>query len=243
LKPINFKTQFDDNFLLPPISSGEVAKQINQYVNLDIIDTSLANINSTVRDLTKKVEENKETLKLLQEEIEAKYSNLDKAEQQLVFLEKINKRWVEITAGAKRLDELIAIGDDVKGKLKEYKNLSVKHSELMKLCDLFDENTQLNKDKDKLGKIIEKSNYVTNTLKRCANVKEKSKDLERIRVLEESRKECRDDSQRLTFLYNSISRIRKDIERIGGSIKEKENQIEKVLPKGSVCPFCGQVKK
>ena len=74
IEPINVQTQFEGHFLLPPISSGEVAKQINQYVNLEIIDTSLAAANAAVRDFDKEVQAKTASMKALETEITEKYA-------------------------------------------------------------------------------------------------------------------------------------------------------------------------
>lgn len=55
ISALNFQTQFDPHYLLPPVSSGEVARKLNDIVDLTIIDTTQANINSNLRNARKQL--------------------------------------------------------------------------------------------------------------------------------------------------------------------------------------------
>ena len=243
LKDINFKTQFDDNFLLPPISSGEVARQINQFVDLDVIDRALANISAEYRNLNNQIEEHKTDAKALNEEIETKYANLENAENDLVKLEKVRVKLEKVIEKELQLQSIENHRVRLQDGLLKYANVPTKVRYIQAFDRLLNEKTKVSEDKEKLILLYEKYILLKERLSKYRHAKDKANRLERIGLLAKDRNEHRRHVSRITALYESFKEHRENIKKYTKSIDEKEKEIEKVMPKGSICPLCGGVVK
>lgn len=241
LEPINVQTQFDGHFLLPPVSSGEVAKQINQYVNLEIIDTSQSNIGSMVRELDKDIQLKKEAFTVLSSEINDKYAHLDDAEKQLKSIENTEKRLNSLIDQQANLEELILTHESIDLTLyKNIENAEKALSELKKLNKLCEENTR---QLDQLRGLIFSHEMLSKRLKGFKNVKNRETDIRSLSDLTAEIDRNREAFNKLEELLISYRRINENITQINRKIQEEETQIESLMPKGSKCPLCGNVVK
>ena len=241
LKDINFKTQFDDNFLLPPISSGEVARQINQFVDLDVIDRALANINAEYKGLNKQIEDHKANAKALSDEIETKYKNLENAENDLVKLEKLKLKLEKVIERGMKLQSIENHRARLEESLLQYADLPTKTKYIQAFDRLLNERGKVVQSKEKLVSMYEKYILLKERLGKYHHAKQKASSLERIELLAKDCNEYRKHVSRLTALYESYKEHRKNIEKYTKSISEKEKEIEKVMPKGSKCLLCGSI--
>jgi DNA repair protein SbcC/Rad50 len=121
--PVNYQPQFDAHYLLPPVSPGEVARQLNEVVNLEVIDTTLSNINSSIRENTQHLKAVNEAVKEHDTELES-MAYLTKAEADLRKLEKADRTFMEIADSAESLGALILGIQDIEIKLVRYANVS-----------------------------------------------------------------------------------------------------------------------
>lgn len=85
LGDINFAHQFDQPFLIFD-SPGQVARYLNQVVNLEVIDRTLANAQADVRTNRQAIEGERKRIKEL-EEAKAGFPDLDAAEEFIIDLE------------------------------------------------------------------------------------------------------------------------------------------------------------
>ena len=90
----NLQEQQDAPFLLSN-SAGEVARYLNQTVDLDIIDTTLSNINKQYMKANTDFKYEQESLYSLLEEL-SKYRGLKQIERKLKYVKRIEKQQVEL---------------------------------------------------------------------------------------------------------------------------------------------------
>jgi len=240
LKPINIQTQFEGHFLLPPISSGEVAKQINQYVDLEIIDTSLANINSKVKEFDKSKSEKQGQLDLLSEEIVADYEHLDKAEKELATIETLEKRFENISNNLNILDNLVVTATKIDAELDNYGHIEDAEKgiqEVQKLSNQYKEEQQIN---NTFCNLLDQYDIIKNKLQRYSNVGSRKELIEELEILGTSYRTDGANLSLLRGLCNTIAENKGQIKKLAETIKINEEKIEKLLPKGSLCPTCGQ---
>lgn len=105
---IGLQKQMDSPFLFS-LSGGEVSKFINQIVDIDIIDSSIANINRTLKNEKSDFEKSK-TLLIQKREERKKYIWIKEAEQELLNLEfleiKLNNKKVLINSTEQILNSI-----------------------------------------------------------------------------------------------------------------------------------------
>ncbi len=146
---INFQYQMDAPFLFSK-SNGEIAKYINEIINLDIIDKSLSNIERMKRDYIRKLENERELLKTNQDEIK-KYNNLNELEIKITALEKLENNIILLKD---KWNKLYCLKTNIESqkKLIEETNKKIKYeNKINSLIELSDKIEKLN---DKYSDIV-----------------------------------------------------------------------------------------
>lgn len=107
INKINIHQQLSAPFLLSD-SAGEVAQQFNKIAHLDVIDTSIQNVQRWIKNIssTLALKENRATQ--LQEIIEQQYSNLDELDGRVFILEREEKKKNTLCQKQKALRILIS---------------------------------------------------------------------------------------------------------------------------------------
>ena len=118
LDTINWQKQLDGPFLLSK-SPGEVAQQLNEVANLEIIDRSLANCASQMRKMKGDKDILTERAVSLEKEL-TEWASLDEAE---VSLNAIITRKTDIDALRDKRDKLTAILSEIEKVLERQKRL------------------------------------------------------------------------------------------------------------------------
>ena len=84
---LNVKSQHEGFFMLND-SGGKIAKQLNELVDLEIIDTTIANLNSKSREINSRVKFKKEELVEKEKDLE-KYKDVNSAISSFKLIEKL----------------------------------------------------------------------------------------------------------------------------------------------------------
>jgi len=106
LTDINFEWQFDHRPFLISETGGYIASKLNEIVNLELIDSSLKNIESMRRQTNNEISDIKEQIKGLQEKIDS-LSWLEQAELDLATVECLQSSYNEAKAKVDTLHDLI----------------------------------------------------------------------------------------------------------------------------------------
>lgn len=135
LLPVNVQTQFDPHFLLPPVSPGEVARRLNEVVDLNVIDRAQSNINIEIRDANRRIREGRGKLTDAEQSLKG-WDWLDGAETDLAELEKLSGRAEGLRTRESDLNRLVHEIGEIEGNLTELKDLPGKGEleDLEKLC-------------------------------------------------------------------------------------------------------------
>jgi len=141
LSDINFEWQFDKRPFLIAETGGYIASKLNEIVNLELIDSSLRNIESTRRENNKNIESAEGQVKDIQKKIDA-FDWIEQAEEDLKAVEGLQRAYsntehkvdmLRIAIGSiehneDMLDELLIISEDeideVSINLKKYEEHS-----------------------------------------------------------------------------------------------------------------------
>ena len=133
LDELNFQNQMDSPFLLSS-SSGEVARYLNDIVNLNVIDESLKKVNAKTNACNRDIE-NKEA-EIESNTIELKdYAWLKQAEKELLQLENDDKVHKNAQQENKVLADLLNDADDLSEDLKKYQDNDTEEKEIRLLLE------------------------------------------------------------------------------------------------------------
>lgn len=235
IDPINVQGQFDGHFLLPPISPGERAKQINQYVDLEIIDTTIANINSTLRALKKKSTDEEAQIVKYKEELD-KYKYLSDADKALTDIEKTNNRIKNIRTDLCNLEDLKMALEDIEEELVEYDGVEEAEKELDVLIALNEDKEKNAASLNKLNAIAEEYTEVTQQIEQLNKIDEKA--FNEIESLYDKKKKSEKDLDRLMCLAEDIEEKDTYIKELKLDTAKLEKEFKKNMP--NVCPLCEQ---
>ena len=148
--PENFSGQRDDPFWLCK-TGGELAKELNAVVNLDLIDSTLANIASELRKTRSEVSVREEDLQTA----EIKRDSLSwvvGAQVELESLEELQSTLEETSQKRSRLSEL---SSKVQQALQEKKEASTKATEASKLISEMEGLNKLSEKANKLKRLMD----------------------------------------------------------------------------------------
>jgi DNA repair exonuclease SbcCD ATPase subunit len=149
---INIQTQHDASFLLSN-SSGEVARYLNQIVNLDKIDSALSNIAKKVRSENQALQNEQSRLSDLDTDL-LQYDWIDGADGELEKLESLE---VEIDMTEERyndLNTLILKIEEITRQIKIHNNILKAEPELVELEKLSKEIEKTSEDIDILNELL-----------------------------------------------------------------------------------------
>lgn len=153
LSNINIQQQHDSPFLLSN-SSGEVARHFNQIAHLDVIDRTLKNLQSGLRQTEQKIISEKNNLEVTEEELSS-YEYLDELEEKVIALEKIEQTLISLRNERQKLDSLLRHILRTRTELKKYECVP-KNAELVNIAlDLFNQKKTYDKQRNRLYGLID----------------------------------------------------------------------------------------
>jgi len=132
IEELNIQSQLDSPFLLHSISSGEIAKYLNEAVNLEVIDSSLANANSKIRQLGR----DKISTEKCLADIEKQLDELDwlkEAEKELIKLEEIEIEFINNKKHIRELTELVSSHKTAEQSLQKFSRIDELEKQLLEL--------------------------------------------------------------------------------------------------------------
>jgi DNA repair exonuclease SbcCD ATPase subunit len=122
---INLQRQFDRPFLLDS-SPGEVAQFFNAIAHIDMIDESNKNIQSWIRDLNQKIQNETDNIKAREEQLR-QFEDLDDLDKQTTALERLDKRKRSLDSQNTKLESILSNIDNIDTEMIQYTKL-IKYS-------------------------------------------------------------------------------------------------------------------
>lgn len=234
--PLNVQSQMDSSFLLSN-SPGEVARYLNQVVNLEKIDTSLINITRKVKEENHKLEDKKEQLADLNNELE-QYNWIIHAEKKLEKIEQLDIG-IENTKLCKTT--LISIGDEIisiKETLDKIFNVLVIEKTINHLISISENIINLKNKKGILTKLMWDISQIiekTNINKRVIRAEKRVNTL--IKLIDNT-KQLKKKFASLKTDLNEIKSVNKNYNISIKQINILEKQFKELMP--NICPICEQ---
>lgn len=235
LDSLNFQFQHDSPLWLPD-SPGQVAKNLNEIVNLDLIDKVLENLGRRVRNADSEVSVTENRLARAKsvladlswvEEAETDYKKLERIESKLDKVRTSHTQLLSCVRPLRQVTEQVSRCEEVIGPVESFvKKLAVKNNELRKIDDR----------KSRLKDLLQSLRREENRTRELADITNKAApDLDRlseINVLLTQTKKKMDALNLLMLDIKSNSEYSKKCEAEVSSIKKKLSQIK-------TCPVCG----
>lgn len=144
LSELNFQMQMDAPFLFS-LSSGEVARYLNEIVNLDMIDSTMININKIGREEIQGLESLRNRKNNLKEDLK-EYEWIGKIEELLINTENSERQIQKLKEKEINLKSLIEQYDQYQKELseiKDYSRVEKKIKELEILQNKINENDRI----------------------------------------------------------------------------------------------------
>lgn len=234
--PLNIQSQMDSSFLLSN-SPGEVAKYLNQVVNLDKIDTALKNITRKVKEENHKLEDKKEQLADLNNELE-QYNWIIPAEKKLEKIEQLDIG-IENTKLCK--STLISIGNEIisiKEKIDKINSILVIEKTVNHLISISENISGLKNKSRMLGKLLENIYQIIARILGCNEMIKLEKRVNTLIKLIDNTKQLKKKFASLKTDLNEIKSVNKNYNISIKQINILEKQFKELMP--NICPLCEQ---
>ncbi|MHC4574387.1 MAG: AAA family ATPase [Planctomycetota bacterium] len=231
---LNIQGQFDKFFLLQDVP-GEVARKLNEIVNLQIMDGCIKRIKSKVNKKNQDIKYLQNEIKEIKEEIK-KYDWIDNADN---LLKKVEQKEEKVRILEADIDLLFNYQSELDKYNKELKiiNKKLKSKKLFnQIKDKFNEYEKQNLSYEKLSKLNDEFISNKERLKKYENLEEKKKIFVHVNKIYKNYKEVTEQIK----LLEEILLYKSQIINLDKNIKRLKEQKEKILPKGSICPLCNQ---
>jgi DNA repair protein SbcC/Rad50 len=232
LSDTNIQTQFDNHYLLSE-SASEVAKQLNQIVNLEKIDNSIKNGNTYIRGVKSKIKHLNDETTNLEAELET-FEGLDVIDGDLENLEKLELEKAALEQQINSMKHLIMQISNAESSLADLPNVTSISETLNTLITKATSAVELHKTIMTLTSTCE---HITNVRKKTIGLKRvyDKVDKELASIPDVSDIISAIDS--IVNLINKISTNNSTLQSVGAKIKELEVEYKETL--GDSCPLCG----
>lgn len=232
----NFQYQMDSAFLLSS-SSGETSRYLNRVIDLDVIDETLSNLNSTAREEKRTLVQAENDLDILNKKSDT-FSWLDTADGVITQLEHFSAEIAKTFGDRNKLFDLIAQIDE----------LEPEYDRIMMICQEWHPViNQLIADDEEIAVVLEHRNRLANLITeieqleaqqiRCQEVLRFEKVVTDLQLL-------LGDIENKQMERNKLSQIIYEIEDLEAkwvtadqAVNAAEINFEEMFP--DVCPLCG----
>lgn len=228
---INFQQQMDAPFLLSN-SSGEVARTLNEAVNLDKIDLALSAIGKIVRDTNTDIK----TESVRKNELEERmltYANLDAMRNDIEHLDSLQLTLTQIRDDANSLSVESNAVLRIKEKLLNYENLPVIEKLHSRMEEIYREQQKVSEEAFRLRLLI--NNYKGNI--------EKLDNIKLILHYEQDINDLSGISDRLQEVRISKFNLDRDINQLKSLSKMSANQLKVIQHESEVDKLYGLDEK
>jgi chromosome segregation ATPase len=237
IEGINIQPQKEPAFLLTS-NSGQIAKYLNQIVNLEEIDESLSFMRKKKRGANNKIESLKtQDLEPLEKELQ-QYESLETWENRLNEVEK------DVTH-FKKLEEIhekgLSLLNNLKGlysELKESKRIVGYKSKIPSLMKLNKNSNDLKIRIQRAFNLIVEMGKQRNNKKKYKNILQFKNEVNNIVKLDDERKKLKDKISKAESRLYILKTEKKRKEDLKETIKTKKIKLRQIMPK--ICPFCDQ---
>lgn len=232
---LNLQSQFDKSFLVSE-SAGYVSRYLNKIINLDIIDTSLSNIEKMYRSDNRKLNIYKDNKTQLLSDIDS-YTGIEKIgnrinriAEKLQIIEKENDKVCLIS-------NIISNCNSENDKLFHYESLDRDLKFVMQYFENVSDNEKELEKIDNLSNIVKRAKKANTDLNKYKNIE---KELKSLYDVMESQSDLEKSKAELENNKNTVSLVKSlnnNLDSCKKKIQDYETELKDKMP--DVCPLCG----
>lgn len=233
MKSLNFAFQHDSLFLLSS-TPAELAKLLNDMAGLDEVDISLRSINSRIWHEDNRVKTHEKEKESLEEELD-KYEGLEKLEEDVADLEKMERVFFRKKQDFKKLSDLL-------------QSITNREKEILTFSSLEKARSILTGVSSQILKKKELANRTTALSSLLEQIKAQEEKLQKFKDLPSAKKKASKTHKSTKSLQESIFQLKKDLEalrtihtriqELNSDIKKLKYEFRRKMPK--ICPLCGK---
>ena len=159
---LNWQQQLDPPFLLSE-SPGEVARRLNEIVNLGKIDSSLSNLSSSIRQNNQEVKREEQAVADQQEELKG-YEYLDKMERDVARIEAKEEKWWGLQEEYEEIESLLTRMNELSAEIEAADKELVVEGQVNALVELDGQRAELDAEQGALSQHVrdmqKQENYI-----------------------------------------------------------------------------------
>jgi hypothetical protein len=234
---MNLQNQFDKLFLLQE-NSGEVARKLNRFINLSIMDQAIKKSKSKVYKKNRDIEYLESELIKLKDDLK-KYDWLEGIEELIIKIEKNNNEYEKLLYEIQQItgsyNELLYINNNLLKIDKKLQNkphfLQIKQSFNL----LTNEKNKINDIKDS----FEQLKQININLKQYKDIENKK---EIIKKLKKEYEELKKINEKIEYLCQ-LEEFNIEIEKTNKNIFVLKKELKELWKNIKICPLCKQEVK
>jgi len=236
MEQINFQRQLDSPFLLSE-SPGEVARQLNDVVNLNVIDSSLVNILKKIRRAHQDKQSKESQLEELKAEMSS-FSYLGKMERDIKSLENIDADLYEISEDIEWMERTIRSCTDKEQDLKAARSIISIEKKLEHLESISCQIEDLDKDTSELRVLGSRISNQQKELEDAEKLLPAESKLAKLESITEQLGELIWNIDSMTDIGQQIRDKKNQLERAISQLEKAEEEFHELMP--DECPLCGK---
>jgi exonuclease SbcC len=240
ISPINFQWQMDSPFLLSQ-SSGEVARYLNSVVNLESIDTALANIERRVREERGEIVRSQKFIFNKQEQIK-EYDWLPEVEKDLKEVEQLDREVAKMVSDIMGLSGMLEGLSFLERQIEKIESVLQWKDEVEKLVGLQQQIDGLEVECRRLDALLDDIDVVEEELEKVIALLKLEGELNKLIELDSDIEDLEEDIGALTDSLNNIDMLQSDMLINEEKLNHLHEQWDSLMP--DICPLCDQpIKK
>jgi len=240
IEEINFQHQLTNAFLFQS-SPGEVARYLNQIVNLNVIDTALYNINHRLKNERNLLANANANSKRIREDLK-EYDWLDEAEEKLNIASELESNLNSLRASVLALNELINNLVLADKRSFKYKQMTVYEPQVNDLINLDKEIDGLFTKYDDLKALVDTISKCELDIERVKKIIKAESIILKIDKIDDNLNSLINTRQELNYLVENLEGYESEANRLKKEKNKLEVKLDKLMP--DICPLCDQeIKK
>jgi len=238
LSEINLRSQHESFFLLND-TAGDVAKKLNRLVGLDIIDSSLKNINRTVKTANQEAS-NATNSAIEKEQTVSKYKNVDDLLIQVGEIEKILFNLNEYKESQNKLQQVVERVSWAEKNIKEFTSKIETETDLNIIIGLIKDQEETEEIEAELQSAITNLQSVNEIIKKDTALTDNVNKINKILELDKKAETLSIKTRSLEPLIEQVNNLSETITEYEYEIKERTKQYDLKMKSLKICPLCNQ---
>lgn len=236
LSELNIQNQMDAPFLLSE-NPGQVSRHFNKIARIDLIDTSLTNIESWIRGLRQDVKASEDEIERHRQNLE-EYEYLDRLEADVEVLEGQESRVSRTGRSADIVHSLIQKVIKVETEIEQSKGILQYEADVLNLLSMYKEQQELGTEYSKLRTTAKRIWNCTQQIKEKKEILKDENIINELLELYNKHDQLTETANKLNQLITAEDALDKKILLAEGRLEDLENKWHENMP--DVCPLCDQ---